>query len=103
MRMTWAVGSERQPWAAAGEVVTRRGFGALVLGLGEHVGHEREEEGEGRVEEDADGGVEGGAAGEAAEEAEAEENHAEHEHDDRRQEDGGLRLACGRWTPPARS
>lgn len=51
------------------------------LGLGQHVGHEREEEGQGRVEEDADGGGdEDAAAGDAADEAEDEEEAAEDEH-----------------------
>ncbi|PVH48513.1 hypothetical protein PAHAL_4G346800 [Panicum hallii] len=59
------------------------GGGAGVLGLGEEVGHDGEQERERRGEEEADLGVEGGAdVGETAEEVEVEEEAGEDEHDD---------------------
>uniref|UniRef100_A0A8R7V287 Uncharacterized protein n=1 Tax=Triticum urartu TaxID=4572 RepID=A0A8R7V287_TRIUA len=64
---------------------------AGVLGLGEEVGHDGEEEGERLGEHDADLGVEDGAGvGEAAEEVEVEEECGEEEHDDGGGQHGGL-------------
>ena len=67
------------------------GGGSFVLGLGEEVGHDGQEEGERRREEDADGRVEDGAhLGEAAVEVEVEEEGGEDEHDGRGGHYGGL-------------
>jgi len=54
-----------------------------VLGFGEEVGHDREEQGERRGEDEADVGVEDGAdIRDAAEKVEVEEHSGEDEHED---------------------
>ena len=69
---------------------------AGILGLGEEVGHDGEEEGERLGEHDADLGVEDGAGvGEATEEVEVEEECGKNEHENRGGHHGALIFLVG--------